>query len=119
MTQHYVGTKIVEAWKQEKDGQPGYAVKYSDGYISWSPQAQFEAAYLAIGHIGNLPGHIQRMVAEHAELADRILKLDAFTKTETFLALPELERTDLFQQLALMSQYQTVLKARLERAQAQ
>ena len=26
MTQHYVGTKIVEAWKQEKDGQPGYAV---------------------------------------------------------------------------------------------
>ena len=119
MTQHYVGTKIVEAWKQEKDGQPGYAVKYSDGYVSWSPQAQFEAAYLAIGHIGHLPGHIQRMVAEHAELADRILKLDAFTKTETFLALPELDRTDLLEQGVLMAKYRNKLKDRLERSQAQ
>ena len=118
MTQHYVGTKIVEAWKQEKDGQPGYAVKYSDGYVSWSPQAQFEAAYLAIGHIGHLPGHIQRMVAEHAELADRILKLDAFTNSEAFQALPELERTALLEQGILMAKYRNKLKERLDRAQA-
>lgn len=30
MTQHYIGTKQIMAWEweQEKDGQPGYAVKY-------------------------------------------------------------------------------------------
>jgi hypothetical protein len=50
MTQFYVGVKIIEAWKQEKDGKPGYAVKYQpDGYISWSPQDVFEDAYLPMG----------------------------------------------------------------------
>ncbi|MCZ4073557.1 DUF2829 domain-containing protein [Agrobacterium sp. LMR679] len=45
MTQDYYGTKRVQAWPQEKDGQSGYAVKYSDGYISWSPKDVFESAY--------------------------------------------------------------------------
>ena len=53
MTQHYIGTKQIEAWEQEKDGQPGYAVKYPDGYISWSPKDVFEAAYLPQGHDGS------------------------------------------------------------------
>jgi hypothetical protein len=50
MTQHYIGTKQIVAWEQEKDGQPGYAVKYPDGYTSWSPKATFEAAYLPQGN---------------------------------------------------------------------
>ena len=50
MTQHYIGTKQIVAWEQEKDGQPGYAVKYPDGYTSWSPKETFEAAYLAQGN---------------------------------------------------------------------
>lgn len=45
MTDHYIGTKRVTAWPQEKDGRPGYAVKYADGYISWSPKDVFEGAY--------------------------------------------------------------------------
>ena len=45
MTHHYIGTKEITAWEQEKDDQPGYAVKYADGYISWSPKAVFEEAY--------------------------------------------------------------------------
>ena len=45
MTHSYIGTKEITAWEQEKDGQPGYAVKYADGYISWSPKAVFEEAY--------------------------------------------------------------------------
>ena len=45
MTHRYIGTKEITAWEQEKDGQPGYAVKYADGYISWSPKAAFEEAY--------------------------------------------------------------------------
>lgn len=49
MTQYYVGTKQVMAWPQDKDGSPGYAVKYEDGYTSWSPQETFEAAYFPMG----------------------------------------------------------------------
>ncbi len=49
MTQKYIGVKMVEAWEQEKDGEAGYAVKYPDGYISWSPKAVFEAAYFPLG----------------------------------------------------------------------
>ena len=45
MTHRYIGTKEITAWEQEKDGQPGYAVKYADGYTSWSPRDTFEAAY--------------------------------------------------------------------------
>lgn len=55
MTQDYYGTKRVIAWRQEKDGKPGYGVKYADGYISWSPEDVFEVAYqplnaLSFGH---------------------------------------------------------------------
>ncbi|MBP6776239.1 MAG: hypothetical protein KA151_03190 [Piscinibacter sp.] len=50
MTQHYIGSKQIVAWPAEKDGQPGYSVKYPDGYTSWSPRATFEAAYLPQGN---------------------------------------------------------------------
>lgn len=53
MTQHYIGSKQIVAWEQEKDGAPGYAVKYPDGYTSWSPKETFEAAYLEQGHDGS------------------------------------------------------------------
>ena len=55
MTQFYVGVKIVEAWPEDKREGPtdmiraGYAVKYPDGYVSWSPKQEFEAAYLPMG----------------------------------------------------------------------
>lgn len=48
MTQSYIGTKIIAAWPQEKDGELGYAVRYPDGYVSWSPKGTFEAAYRPI-----------------------------------------------------------------------
>ena len=49
----YIGTKIIEAepcpaWKDaggHKTGDPGYRVRYSDAYESWSPKDVFEAAY--------------------------------------------------------------------------
>lgn len=43
--QNYIGVKIVKAEPQEKEGQPGYKVKYSDGYVSWSPKETFEKSY--------------------------------------------------------------------------
>jgi hypothetical protein len=60
MASFYYGTKLIEAWpaanpKNPDSPQPGYAVKYSDGYTSWSPKDVFEAAYqpldaLSFGH---------------------------------------------------------------------
>jgi len=50
MTQNYIRCEQVVAWEQEKEGKEGYAVKYPDGYISWSPKADFELAYHPQGH---------------------------------------------------------------------
>lgn len=49
----YIGTKMIEAevcpaWKDaggHKAGDPGYRVRYADGYESWSPKDVFEEAY--------------------------------------------------------------------------
>jgi len=122
MTQHYVGTKIVEAWPQSRpngDGtdELGYAVKYADGYISWSPLLAFEAAYLPLGHIGGLAPHQQRMLAEYAELDSRLKKLCAFLESEAFQALDERERELLQTQARAMNAYHNALLCRIERFQ--
>ena len=44
----YIGTKIVQAQPQEKEGRPGYQVVYEDGYVSWSPKDVFERCYRLI-----------------------------------------------------------------------
>lgn len=62
--------------------------------------------------------HIERMQAEHVQLVDRLLKLDAFTNSEAFQRLPELDRTDLLGQGILMAKYHNKLKDRLQRAEA-
>lgn len=41
----YVGAKLIRAYPQEKDGKPGYSVRFPDGYLSWSPKETFETAY--------------------------------------------------------------------------
>lgn len=53
MTQFYIGCKQVQACEQEINGQLGYAVKYPDGCISWSPKETFEKDYLLQGENGN------------------------------------------------------------------
>lgn len=114
MTHEYIGTKIVTAWPAEKDGQPGYGVKYADGYTSWSPKAAFEAAYVDIGHVAHLPAHQQRVIGERAELKDKIEKLRAFTETATFKALSGRERDLLHGQFSAMRKYERALQARIE-----
>lgn len=52
MTKKYIGTKIITAFPQEKDGNPGYGVIYADGYTSWSPKEVFEESYRAIEREG-------------------------------------------------------------------
>ena len=41
----YVGTKIIHAQPEQRIGEPGYLVRYADGYLSWSPKDVFEEAY--------------------------------------------------------------------------
>ncbi len=113
MTQEYIGTKIVTAWEAPKDDKPGYNVKYADGYISWSPKDVFEAAYLPLGHISQLPPHQQRVIGEHAEVNDRAKKLAAFLATDTYAGLPYAERMLLQEQLFYMEKYEDVLFRRV------
>ena len=61
----YIGTKIIEAAPAVRKGgkvydltwpiprsmepeEPGYRVRYQDGYESWSPKDVFERAYLPL-----------------------------------------------------------------------
>lgn len=52
----YIGTKLIQAepcpaWRDSADhkiGDPGYKVRYADGYESWSPKDVFEWAYLPL-----------------------------------------------------------------------
>lgn len=48
MTHDAYSTKRVTVWKQEKNGEDGYAIKYQDGYISWCPTAVYDRDYQPI-----------------------------------------------------------------------
>ncbi|CAI9896039.1 crAss001_48 related protein [Pseudomonas aeruginosa] len=113
MTQSYIGTKQILAWEQDRDGQPGYAVKYADGYMSWSPKDVFEAAYLPIGHIGHLLPHQQRIVGEKVQLDDKVDKLSRFLGGEFFRSLESGEQERLTAQLGAMREYQQILAERI------
>lgn len=81
----FIGAKLVEAepcaaWKDmggHKTGDPGYKVRYSDGYESWSPKETFEKAYLPLYINENLrtdaPSVSQEMVDDFI--------LETWTKT--------------------------------------
>lgn len=112
MTQQYVSTKIVTAWPQARQDVPGYAVKYEDGYISWSPAPQFEAASVALGHISHLAPHQQRVVAELEQLADRVNKLEAFLATPLYASLDDGEKQLLKMQADAMVLYMSILNTR-------
>ena len=71
MTQHFLGTKLTEAYEalSEKQsgkyppGSPGYNVVYPDGYQSWSPKEVFEKAYYPVG--ANYPLKLNKKVVEN------------------------------------------------------
>jgi hypothetical protein len=97
----------------EQAPEPGYAVKYPDGYVSWSPKAVFEAAYLPMGHVGHLPPHQQRVIGEKVQLDDKIGKLSAFFDTDLFKGLPAKENELLTAQLGAMVEYSGLLAERI------
>ena len=47
----YVGTKVVKAWPEARNGDVGMGVEYPDGYVSWSPQDAFDEAYRQSGNL--------------------------------------------------------------------
>ncbi len=62
-----------------------------------------------------LEPHEQRVVAEKAELDERLAKLNAFLPTETCINLPFDDRCLLAQQAIVMTQLSQILGKRIER----
>lgn len=136
----YIGTKIIRAkamnrmeynqlrgWAVPADENPadeGYLVEYLDGgtpnlagfdgYVSWSPKAQFEAAYVAIKNADGMTEAYQlRVGGEKAELDARRDKLRAFTFSIAFERLEMRDKTLLTRQLLLMDDLSSVLGERI------
>lgn len=123
----YIGTKQVEAepmtmgeaYKRnllqvgrvpndsEKDN-PGFYVRYQDGYESWSPAETFCNAY----KLADTP--LDRMIIEHQELNNKIDKLGKFICSEGFNSLNYKQRILLNMQLRSMIEYSLILKERIE-----
>ena len=123
----YIGTKQVEAEPMtmgeayrrnllqtgrvpndsEKDN-PGFYVRYQDGYESWSPAETFCKAY----KLADTP--LDRLIIEHQELIDKINKLEKFLSSEGFDSLNYKMRTLLEMQHRAMIKYSLILKERIE-----
>lgn len=112
--QQFVGTKIITAWPQQGlNSQPGFGVQYEDGYTSWSPREKFVKAYIPLGLIAHLSPHQQRVIAERAELTDRLQKLQAFFDTETYAELDDAEKSRLTDQAIVMGELGQILDGRI------
>ena len=126
----YIGTKQVEAMpmtlgeyiartgrnpyeKDEKNhdkNEPGYLVKYKDGYESWSPAEPFEEAYKASDTF------LDRLIIEREELSERLSKLRQFIESPKFLEVvkDEYQRQLLFKQESSMHEYLEILEERIK-----
>jgi len=67
VSEHYIGTKeldaipmtrgeynMVQGWtlpEDENGDDGGYIVRYPDGYVSWSPEMQFDSSYCQNGRL--------------------------------------------------------------------
>ena len=122
----YIGTKQVEAEPMtmgeayrrnllqngrvpndsEKDN-PGFYVRYQDGYESWSPAETFCKAY----KLADTP--LDRLIIEHQELRDKINKLEKFLSSEGFDSLNYKMQTLLDMQHRIMIEYSLILKERI------
>ena len=84
----------------------GYHVLYPDGYHSWCPKQQFEAA----NHLAET--HIDRMVIELEELTEKTNKLGMFIQTEKFGSLDATMKRQMLAQHGTMIAYLYILDER-------
>jgi hypothetical protein len=138
-TQHYIGTKMTMAtpmtrlaynqyrgWElpaDENGADEGYLVEYLDGgasnhpdhkgYISWSPKAVHDGAYLPIGQVGHLPPHQQRVIGEQVQLADKLEKLGAALNGALKGKVSADEFSLLCEQERVMREYDEILRRRI------
>ena len=123
----YIGTKQIEAEPMtmgeayrrnllqtgrvpndsEKDN-PGFYVRYQDGYESWSPAETFCKAY----KLADTP--LDRLIIEHQELRDKINKLKEIMCRKEFCDFDYKQRILLKMQLRSMIEYSLILKERIE-----
>lgn len=66
--------------------------------------------------MSDLPPHVQRMVEEGEQLADRVEKLGRFLVGPVYATLPEEEQTLMSAQCGAMTAYLQVLSLRIARA---
>lgn len=138
----YIGTKVIRAtpmsrldyntlrgWdlpSDENGDDAGFLVEYMDGgqanhpdyagYISWSPSAVFNAAYIpAQGEYPtDAPAFLQRIWIELQQLSHHIRQLDEFIKNSpTFEALTDLQQSLLTLQFNTMIQYEQIILMRV------
>lgn len=112
MTQVYTGTLTSLAWKHS---DVDYAVRNPYGPQLLINHADFERDFIPLGHIDHLPPHQQRMIAERAQIQDRLTKLKAFTETDLYQSLEGAEKADLGYQAQLMRDLVGILDRRIER----
>lgn len=135
----YVGTKVIEAkpmtrgdyneykgWQipaNENPADEGYLVKYSDGYVSWSPTYGFEEAYreydenkLPATAVGMMSAdYKERFKAEYKQLMIRFEGLKGMLKKwdeGTLSFETTCPRSTYNMQIKAMADYMAVLEAR-------
>lgn len=125
VTGKFTGTKTVDACKMSRktaeeiigrkvrpdsdyiEDEPGYLVRYPDGYKSWSPKKVFEETYRPS------ETHIERMLIEKEELEKKYLAGRKFTFSEEFAALKDKQKHLLRNQLDQMENYMYTLIERI------
>lgn len=135
----FIGIKKIEAepmtrgdyndfrgWNIPADENPadeGYIVKYSDGYVSWSPKQAFEEAYSRTGDkplvdtaiLMKSDDYKDRFIAEYQQLVIRYNglrnMLNKWAKNELPFT-PTCPRSTYIMQIKAMTDYIAVLEAR-------
>lgn len=140
----YVGTKHIEAepmsmqeaydkgllqaGRMPVEGKEGYAVKYSDGCLSWLPKEVFDAVKCSDGYLSWLPKEVfdaayeveetplDRLYIERKELDEKFRKLCTLIGKKDFAEVIKDEemRTLLRLQQHYMGEYLSILNVRIK-----